>query len=161
MSADQLSMFGQESESAAAAPTSFSVSRTINGKQQQVCDHWLIPVFIGEWMFGPKVQAEKILSLENTVRKNGEFNYLIHRRGREVNHSGEYLELNIPSKLSFSWIESTHPDAECQISVQFVADADKTKLKMNVKLPAQISGNKDKIKKQWTARCKALAEKFK
>ncbi len=159
MSNDQLSMFDQNEPS--GSPTSFSLTKTINGQQQKVCDHWLIPVFVGEWMFGPKVQAEKILKLENTVRKDGEFNYLIHRRGQEVNHRGEYTELNIPSKLAFSWTESTHPDAECQISVQFLADADKTKLKMNVKIPAQLSADKAKIKKQWSARCKALAEKFK
>jgi len=159
MNSDQLSMFGESDQE--ASPTSFSLTKTINGKQQQVCDHWLIPVFVGEWMFGPKVQAEKILKLENTVRKDGEFNYLIHRRGQEINHSGEYTELKIPSKLSFSWTESTHPEAKCQISVQFVPETDKTKLKMSVKLPAQLSPNKDKIKKQWTARCKALADKFK
>lgn len=162
MSTNQLSMFDQDSAAApAGAPTSFSISRTINGKQQQVCDHWLMPVFIGQWMFGPKVQAEKILNLENTVRKNGDFSYLIYRRGEEVTHSGEFLEFNPPSSLTFSWTESTHPNAECKITVQFVADAAKTKLKMNVKLPAELSANRDKIKKQWTSRCKALAEKFK
>ena len=159
MSSDQLSMFGETEQQ--GSPTSFSLSKTINGKQQQVCDHWLIPVFVGKWMFGPQVQAEKILKLENTVRKNGEFSYRIHRRGQEVIHSGEYLELNLPNKLTFSWKESNQPDSACQISVQFAEQAEKTKLKMTVRIPAELSSNKDKIKKVWSARCKALADKFK
>lgn len=163
MSADQLSMFsGDEGATGKkASASSFSISKTINGKQQAVCDHWLIPVFVGEWMFGPKVQAEKVISLDNTVRKNGEFDFKVHRRGKEITHHGEYLELNIPSRLLFTWTESTYPDAQCQVKVQFDEVSGKTKLKLTVQLPANLSADKDKIKKQWTARCKALAEKFK
>ena len=163
MSADQLSMFnGAEAETQRkASPSSFSLSKTINGKQQAVCDHWLIPVFVGEWMFGPRVQAEKVISLDNTVRKNGEFDFKVHRRGNEVTHHGEYLELNIPNRLVFSWTESTYPDAQCQLTVQFSEESGKTRLKLNVQLPAELSADKDKINKQWAARCKALAEKFK
>ncbi len=162
MSNDQLSMFSPSDTGAKhGSPTSFSLTRIINSNQQRVCDHWLIPVFIGEWMFGPKVQAEKIISLENTVRKNGEFDFKIHRRGNEISHRGEYRELSIPNKLVFSWTESNLPNIESRITVQFSPEADKTKLKLQVNLPAELSANKDKIKKTWTARCKALAEKFK
>ena len=163
MSSEQLSIFSGEADAAkpAGASSSFSISKTINGSQQQVCDHWLIPVFVGEWMFGPKVQAEKIIKLDNTVRKKGEFDYRVNRRGKEIIHNGEYLELNIPNKLAFTWRESTHPKAECNITVQFAEEANKTKLKLNIRLPAELSANKEKIKSTWSNRCKALAEKFK
>lgn len=141
--------------------SSFSISKTINASAQQVCDHWLIPVLVGTWMFGPKVQAEKILQLDNTVRKEGEFDFCVHRRGKEVSHSGNYLELNIPNKISFSWVESTYPEAECQISVQFSEDAGKTKMKMNMRLPGELADEKDKLKRTWSNRCKVLAEKLK
>ena len=171
MAAQQYSMFENDEASAekAAAPakntsntfTTLSISKTINGKQQAVFDHWLIPVFIGEWMFGRNVQAEEIVSLENTVRKNGEFNYKVKRRGTEISHQGEYLELSIPNKLSFSWIESTAADSVCQISAQFNEADGKTKLKVSIKIPDSLKANREKIKKIWTARCKALADKFK
>ena len=150
MTSDQLSMFAGDDAGKKAAATSFSLTRIINGKQQQVCDHWLMPVLIGEWMFGPKVQAEKILDLQTTVRKNGEFNFRIYRRGSDIDHHGVYRELNIPSRLVFSWIESDQPEIESQVTVQFSAEADKTKLKLQVNLPAELSANKDKIKKTWT-----------
>ena len=69
MSADQLSMFGSEEvlKTKGGKAISFNLNKTINGPQQAVFDHWLIPVFVGEWMFGPKVQAEKVLELKNTV----------------------------------------------------------------------------------------------
>lgn len=162
MTAEQFSMF--ESESSAQKPaggSSITINKTINGKQQSVFDHWLIPVFVGEWMFGPRVQAEEIISLENTVRRNGEFDYRVKRQGKEVSHSGTYLELAIPNTLVFSWNESSMPDVTSQVSVQFSEAGDKTKLKLTVKLPAELDAQRDAIKDTWTARCKALAEKFK
>lgn len=167
MAAQQYSMF--ENDRAEATPaksssnsfTTLSINKTINGDQQTVFDHWLIPVFIGEWMFGRKVQAEEIVSLENTVRKNGEFNFKVKRRGTEISHQGEYTELSIPNKLTFSWKESTSSDSVSQISVQFNEADGKTRLKINIKIPEDLNANRDKIKKVWTARCKALADKFK
>lgn len=162
MTAEQFSMF--ESESSAKKPaggSSITINKTINGKQQNVFDHWLIPVFVGEWMFGPRVQAEEIISLENTVRRNGDFDYRVKRQGKEVSHSGTYLELAIPNTLVFSWNESSTPDVTSQVSVQFSEAGDKTKLKLTVKLPAELDAQRDAIKDTWTARCKALAEKFK
>ncbi len=168
MTAQQFSMF-ENDETKADTPvksgsnsfTSLSISKTINGGQQAVFDHWLIPVFIGEWMFGRKVQAEEIISLENTVRKNGEFNYKVKRRGTEISHQGEYIELAIPNKLTFSWKESTSAESVCQISVQFSEADGKTRLRISIKIPESLKADRDKIKKVWTARCKALADKFK
>lgn len=161
MTAEQFSMFETESPAKKSAGSSISVNKTINGKQQNVFDHWLIPVFVGEWMFGPKIQAEEIISLENTVRRNGEFDYRVKRNGKEISHQGKYLELAIPNTLVFSWTESTAPEVTSQISVQFSDAGDKTRLKLTVKLPPELDLERDRIKDTWTARCKALAEKFK
>lgn len=162
MTAEQFSMFENESPAKkAAGGSSITINKTINGKQQSVFDHWLIPVFLGEWMFGPKVQAEEIVSLQNTVRRNGEFDFRVKRRGKEISHQGTYLELAIPNTLVFSWSESSAPEATSQVSVQFSEAGDKTRLKLTVKLPPELDPERDRIKDTWTARCKALAEKFK
>ncbi|HBJ89903.1 MAG: hypothetical protein CMQ07_03730 [Gammaproteobacteria bacterium] len=162
MTADQLSMFGSEEvlKTKGGKAISFNLNKTINGPQQAVFDHWLIPVFVGEWMFGPKVQAEKVLELKNTVRKNGSYEYRIERKGKEIIHSGEFLELDIPNRVSLSWRESPKENLESQISAQFSSEGSKTRMKLTIKLPAELGPDKDKIKDSWSARCKALAEKF-
>ena len=163
MAADQLSMFGSEEtlKTKGGKAISFNLNKTINGPQQAVFDHWLIPVFVGEWMFGPRVQVEKVLELNNTVRKNGSFEYRIERNGREITHSGEFVELDIPNRVSLSWRESPKENLESLITAQFSSEGSKTRMKLTIKLPAELDPQKEKIKDIWAARCKALAEKFK
>lgn len=169
MSSDQLSFFEKndrerglfEPGQTASKPSSFSLTKTINAPAQQVFDQWLIPVFIGDWMFGPNVQREQVISLENNVRQGGNYKFLINRKGQEIEISGEIQELDIPKKLALSWTENTHPDDVSQISAQFDAQNEKTKLKLAVKLPAELSQQKDATKKLWSTRLSALAKKLK
>ncbi len=139
---------------------SISLSKSINASAQKVCDHWLIPVFVGEWMFGAHVKQEKIVQLKNEVRKGGSFSFTVNQRGTDIQHSGSYLELDIPNRLVFSWTSSTHPGCESQITVQFLQEKEKTKLKITIKLDAELGNFRDEIKREWTVRCNALAEKF-
>lgn len=169
MSTDQLSFFDKndrerslfEPKASESKPANFSISKTINAPAQKVFDHWLIPVFIGDWMFGPKIQRESVISLENKVCKGGEYEFLIDRQGQEHQITGVIKELDIPSRLTLSWIESMHPDTESQVSVQFNSLNDKTKLKLNIKLPAELSAHKESTKKLWAKRLASLASKFK
>ena len=169
MTSDQLSFFDRndrerslfEQGTPAAKPANFSLTKTINAPIQKVYDQWLIPVFIGKWMFGPNVQREKVIMLENNVRKGGDFKFLINRKGKDVEVTGEIKVLDIPRRLELSWQESTHTDEESLVIVQFDSLEGKTKLKLNVKLPAELSPYKNSIKKLWAARLAALAKELK
>ena len=162
MAADQLSMFEAEPVSANSAgkTVSFSLAKTINGPSQKVFDQWLIPVFIGTWMFGADIDGSSILSLENKVRKGGEFNFSLQRGSKQLQLSGVYQELDIPRKLVFSWIESDQPELQSQITVQFEELEGKTRIKLAGRLPQALAEQKDQIKQQWAARCSALAAKM-
>jgi uncharacterized protein YndB with AHSA1/START domain len=169
MSSDQLTFFDKndrerslfEQSAPQLKPITVTTTKTINAPAQQVFDQWLIPVFIGEWMVGPKVQREKIINLENKVRKGGDFKFMLNRKGQDTEISGELAELDIPKRLVMTWRESTHPDELSQVIAQFDALEQKTKLKVSIKLPAQLSSQKENTKKLWTIRLTALAEKFK
>ena len=112
-------------------------------------------------MFGPKVQQEHVVSLENKVRKGGEFAFKVNRKGTEIEHTGEYIELDIPNKLVFSWSDSLNPSCESKVTAQFLESNNKTRLKLKIKLDANLYNEKDSFKEQWAARCSALAAKFK
>lgn len=162
MASDQLSMF-EESPAPivrVAKPSSFNLTRTINAANQTVFDHWLIPVFVGTWMVGPQVQKEKVINLENRVRRGGEFCYTVNRAGIDIEYTGRYLKLDIPSKLVFSWMDSRYPDCESQVTVEFQPADNRTRLKLTVKLAAELYDQQDTVKKEWTSRCNALATKF-
>jgi len=169
MADEQISMFSEEAAPVTGKPTSFSISKTINGDAQRVFDHWLIPVFLEEWMFGEHTGHDAIDSLDNTVRRGGDFCYKVRSKQQQTAVQGSYLELDIPTRLSFTWLESAeqepaeavqdHPET-CQCAVTFDALDGKTRLKLQVRVPAALSEDKDVLKTRWTERCNALSARF-
>lgn len=75
----------------------FSVASTL------VFDAWLDPVMLGRWMFGPAIRDEEIVKLTLDPRPGGSFSFVVRREDREITHLGEYLEIERPSRLSFTW----------------------------------------------------------
>ncbi|NQV71344.1 MAG: SRPBCC domain-containing protein [Pseudohongiella sp.] len=159
MSNDQLSMFEGEAElppkSAKAKPLNLSISRTIVAPAEKIFDRWLIPVFVGNWMFGPNVGNEKVLDLQNEVRPGGTFRYKIQRGGKEFIYSGEYQLIDRPKRLKFSWQENNTPAGNVSVSLEQIED--KTKLKVSLQVDRSLAEHVELIKRQWTDRCKALS----
>lgn len=163
MASDQISMFGEAPVAPAPTekPATFTISKTFQGNAQKVFDQWLIPVVIGKWMFNKEIAGEKIVSLENTVRKGGDYIFTVEKKGKTIRYSGEYLELKIPNKLVFSWVKDGREDRRSQISLRFEEDGTKTKMKFAMKLDPALNDQKESIKRIWNARCTALAERLK
>ncbi len=120
-------------------------------------DYWLIPTFVGNWMFGPKVQDEKIIELVNEVRPGGEYNYKIKRAGKEINHRGEFKVIDRPNRLEFNWQEGNSNSSPTNVQVQFLQDNASTKLKIALHVDPSLSESADTIKETWSRRCVALA----
>lgn len=157
MSSEQLSMLDNDGVPAGKLkPASVSLSKTIDAPAQKVFDRWLIPVFVGEWMFG----NAKIVNLENTVRRGGEFSYTTENKDGERNYHGSFESLRIPDTLSFSWIDSKHEKAVNYVTVNFQEVDGRTKIKLNIKIDPKLNTLKDAIKLEWAERCNALADKF-
>ena len=162
MTTEQISMFGEPSANTPSEkPASFTLTKTINGSTQKVFDQWLIPVVIGTWMFNQEIAGEKVISLDNTVRKGGSFSFKVQKRDKQIEYSGEYLELRIPDQLTFSWIKDGRADRCSQIKLRFESDGDKTRMKFSMTLDPALNPEREAIKAIWTARCAALAGRFK
>lgn len=161
MASDQISMFGEAPATPSEKPATFTLSKTFNAEPQKVFDQWLIPVFIGKWMFNKEIVGEKIVSLDNTVRKGGEFSFVVEKKNKQITYSGEYLELKIPNQLVFSWVKDGREDRRSQISLRFDESGGKTKMKFSMKLDPSLNEQKEMIKNVWGARCSALAEQLK
>ncbi len=163
MTTEQFSMFGEPTSSASSneKPASFTITKTINGSTQKVFDQWLIPVFIGTWMFNKEIAGESIISLDNTVRKGGSFVFRVQKKDRQIEYSGEYLELRIPDQLTFSWKKDGRADRLSEIKLRFESEGKKTKMKFTMTLNPALNPEKEAIKSIWSARCAALANRFK
>jgi len=54
-------------------------------------------------MYGPGVRDERIVRLGLEPRVGGKFSFVVDRQGTEVDHVGEYLEIDRPRLLVFTW----------------------------------------------------------
>ncbi|HEY1036167.1 MAG TPA: SRPBCC family protein [Pseudoxanthomonas sp.] len=80
-----------------------SVQRVFPVPAERVFDAWLTPRLLGQWMFGPGVRDEKVLRLDVDPRVGGRFSMLVERDGTRIDHVGEYLVIDRPHRLSFTW----------------------------------------------------------
>lgn len=161
MSANQLSMFEEEESTKPVAKSksfSVSLSRTIAAPAEKIFDRWLIPTFVGSWMFGAHLGNEKIVNLQNEVRPGGTFTYAIKRNSKEIIHDGEYLQIDRPKRLSFSWHETAKKGAaKSKISLNLDSQNGKTKLKLSMQIDKALAHYGEEIKQQWSERLKALS----
>ncbi|HVY71039.1 MAG TPA: SRPBCC domain-containing protein [Verrucomicrobiae bacterium] len=79
------------------------VTQHFPASADEVFAAWLDPRMLGEWMFGPNVREEEIVHLNVDARIGGAFSFLVRRQGREIDHVGQYLEINSPRRLVFTW----------------------------------------------------------
>jgi uncharacterized protein YndB with AHSA1/START domain len=84
-------------------PVKATITSRFDATAERVYDAWLDPEWIGRWMFGPTVREERIVRLGLEPRVGGTFSFVVERAGTEIDHVGEYLELDRPRRLVFTW----------------------------------------------------------
>jgi uncharacterized protein YndB with AHSA1/START domain len=83
-------------------PIQVCVTRRFDAAPDRVFDAWLNPELIRAWMFGPAVRGEEVVRITNDPRVGGSFSFVVRRQGEEINHVGEYLEIQRPWRLVFT-----------------------------------------------------------
>ncbi|HEY9857753.1 MAG TPA: SRPBCC family protein [Stenomitos sp.] len=85
------------------APVFVTVSRPLPVVPEAAFEAWLTPELIGQWMFGPHLRPEEVVSIALDARVGGAFSFVVRRNGEEFDHVGEYLEIERPARLGFTW----------------------------------------------------------
>lgn len=88
------------------------VQRTFPAPPAKVFDAFLDTGLIGRWMFGP---GDEVLHVEVQPQVAGRFSFLIRRDEMEIDHEGEYLAIERPVRLRFTWA-ATVADEEADAS---------------------------------------------
>lgn len=79
------------------------ITQTFHAIPELVFDAWLDTAMLENWMFGPNVREEEIIHLNLEPRVGGRFSFLVRRQGEEIDHIGQYLEIDAPRRLIFTW----------------------------------------------------------
>jgi uncharacterized protein YndB with AHSA1/START domain len=140
------------------APVKAVVSHRFTASAERVYDAWLDPHWIGRWMYGPAVRDERIVRLGLEPRVGGKFSFVVDRHGTEVDHVGEYLELDRPHLLVFTWgTRDSLPDTS-RVVVEIVPRADGgCDLTLTHVMGAAWSNHTDKVAASWRRMLAALA----
>ncbi|MBE9567521.1 MAG: SRPBCC domain-containing protein [Proteobacteria bacterium] len=105
-----------------------SVCKTINASIEDVFDAWLNPALLAKFILPmPGMPQPKV---ENEPEQGGRFTIIMQVGDNKIPHTGQYLEMNRPHKLVFSWNSPCSIDGST-VTINFsVVDSCTTKVEL-------------------------------
>jgi uncharacterized protein YndB with AHSA1/START domain len=102
--------------------TSLTVTRRFDTVPERVFDAWLDPKMARQWLF--TVPGGEIVTAENEPRIGGSFVFVDRRTDGDIRHVGEYLEIDRPHRLVFTFAVPQFSPAFDRVTVE-IARLDK------------------------------------
>jgi len=91
------------------------VRRHLPHPPEAVFDAWLDAKGLAEWMCAGAGHA----TVELDARVGGKFRFVMHHGGRATEHLGEYLVIDRPGRLVFTWRSINTDDRPSEVTVDF------------------------------------------
>lgn len=136
-------------------PVVARISRRFTASAERVYDAWLDPAMLSRWMFGPQVRDEEILHLKLEAKVGGTFSFLVRRGTDEIDHVGEYLELERPHRLVFTWGIVGHGSSRVVIEIRPLETG--CELELSHEMAPEWADFVDRAAQGWTHMLEALA----
>lgn len=138
-----------------------TVHRSFAAPAERVFDAWLTPRLLGQWMFGPHLREEKLLRLDVDPRVGGRFSMLVERGGERIDHVGEYLVIERPRRLSFTWTIAGEADqGGSVVDIAITPTPGGCELRLTHRLPRAWADYADRTQQGWSAMLDALHALF-
>lgn len=105
--------------------------RLIEATPEEVFEAWSDAANLSQWMC--PAEGMRPASVELDFRVGGFFRIVMHGPDQDYLHTGEYLEIDPPKRLVFTWVSDFIPEAEAmtRVSVTFEpAGAGQTRLRL-------------------------------
>jgi uncharacterized protein YndB with AHSA1/START domain len=124
-----------------------TVERRIAAPPERVFDAWLDPKAVGRWLFAtPGGVMERV---EIDPRVGGRFLIAERRDGELAEHFGEYLEIDRPRRLVFSFA-AIRDSGYTRVSVAIHPDGDGSRLTLVHEMDPQWAEYEDRTREGWT-----------
>ena len=95
-----------------------NVQHTVHASIEKVFDAWLDPSLLSRFMLPQAGMPQP--EVDNDPRVGGRFKILMRHGDEVLPHGGEYLVIDRPERLEFSWQSHYSPD-DSIVTLEFVA----------------------------------------
>ena len=137
-----------------AEPIILEVSRHIDAAPERVFDAWLDPDQVGQWLFAtPEGVMEKV---KIDPRVGGRFLIVERRAGEAAEHFGEYLEIDRPRRLIFTFA-AMRDSGFTRVTVTIAAEGEGSRLVLVHEMDPVWAEYEDRTREGWTKILDGLA----
>ncbi len=135
-----------------------TIVKEFDSSPEHVFDAWLDPEMIGQWMFGPGLRDEEIVTLETDPQEGGTFSFVIRRDGAELDHTGTYRQIDRPRRLVFTWGVNEEAGDESVVTITIKSTNDGCRLTLVHEMAPKWEEYKERTKEGWTVMLDKLKE---
>lgn len=142
----------------ARSPASARVTRRFDASPERVFDSWLDPAQVRVWLAsaaGNPAMGE-LVRVDIDARVGGSFCFVYQRSGAQWSQTGEYLEIDRPRRLVFTWAMAL-PDVE-RVIVDIVPAGTGCELTLTHEMDPAWTGDPSPAGSAWAVVLAAIAE---
>ena len=134
------------------------VSRVFPYSAERVFDAWLDPDRARRWFFA--TPEGEMVRAEIDARVGGGFVFTDRRNGEDVEHTGEYLEIDRPRRLRFTFAVSGVDGPPDLVSITIVPLTEGCELTLTHEMAAEYDAYLDSARKAWSGMLDDLADEL-
>ncbi len=128
-------------------PIRVTVSHRFAASPERVFDAWLDPAKARRFLFA--TDATSIVRAETDPRVGGRFVFVDRRAEGEMEHTGEYVEIDRPRRLVFTFcVPSISPDHDL-VTLDFAPDGEGCLLTLTTEMKPEWADWADRTREGW------------
>lgn len=131
------------------------VTRRFRASAERVFDAWLDPARAGRWLFA--TPGGEMVRVEIDARVGGRFHVVERRGGEDAEHLGEYLEIDRPRRLVFTFATEHDSDDVGRVTVEIVPLDAGCELTLTHEMDARWEAYADRTRDGWAGIVAGLA----
>lgn len=131
------------------------VTRRFSVNPGVVFDAWLDPENVGKWLFA--TPSGKIVRVEIDARVGGTYDIVDRRDGEDVAHTGEYIEIDRPRRLVFTFSVKKYSNDAARVTIDIVPLETGCELTLTQTMRTEMAEYADRTKKGWADILEGLA----
>jgi uncharacterized protein YndB with AHSA1/START domain len=140
---------------AALRAVTVRVSRQFRASPECIFDAWLDPDEARAFLFANT--NGDVIHPEMDARVGGKFRVMNRRDGEDVEHTGEYIEIDRPHRLVFSLFVQKYAQADDRVMIELAPYERGSLLVLTHELSLHNASERSRIESGWTATLDALA----